>query len=182
MFAYMFLIFSFKCLASLSSTSLLWTVELYSVMVGVNPRVHHFTKETPHLSDFWEITLCFTVWSLAFQLACPPGCAGSTSLCLDSSAFSLLFSMCLLIPYPQCGFFFFKLHRRLTVHFLNRTRSEWKLFSSVFWQQVKTGWQVHSCLRNRTFLKSQSQLTGPQAYFVDWFLEDQKLGLPVKKL
>ena len=106
MFAYMFLIFSFKCLASLSSTSLLWTVELYSVMVGVNPRVHHFTKETPHLSDFWEITLCFTVWSLAFQLACPPGCTGSTSLCLDSSAFSLLFSMCLLIPYPQCGFFF----------------------------------------------------------------------------
>ena len=96
-----------KYLASLSSTSLLWTVEPYSVMVGVDPRVHHFTKETPHLSDFWEITLCFTVWSLAFQLACSPGCAGSASFCPDSSAFSLLFSICLLIPYPQCEIFFF---------------------------------------------------------------------------
>ena len=124
-----FLIFGLKYLPPLSSTSLLWTVEPYSVMVGADLRVHRFTKETPHLSDFWEITLCFTVWSLAFQLACPPGCAGSTCLCSDSSASSLLYGlasplcfsvheekfepfpvfllfwMCLLIPYPQCEFF-----------------------------------------------------------------------------
>lgn len=101
------------------------------VMVGWTQEFIAFTKETPHLSDFWRSHCALWVWLLPFNWPTPapaPAVLGSTCLCSDSSAsyllyglasllffcpwrkiwvsfpIFLLFSMCLLIPYPQCEF------------------------------------------------------------------------------
>ncbi|KAB1264055.1 hypothetical protein Cadr_000020219 [Camelus dromedarius] len=73
--------------------------------------------------------------------------------------------------------------RDLKVHDFTKVTSQLlEDYTMLYSLQVRKGWRVQSCLQSRRFLKDQSHLIGPQEDCMEYFLEDQELEMPVKRL